>query len=64
MATAEPLRTMEPETILSTHLPPAAGLTSRFIDMLGSVPGLDPFVGPDQEALELMLAGFEPGAPA
>uniref|UniRef100_A0AAU2JGV3 MBL fold metallo-hydrolase n=1 Tax=Streptomyces sp. NBC_00049 TaxID=2903617 RepID=A0AAU2JGV3_9ACTN len=63
-ATVEPLRSMAPETILSTHLPPAVGLTSQFIDTIAAVPGLDPFVGPDQAALEQMLAGFEPGGPA
>lgn len=64
LATVEPLRAMAPETILCTHLPPAVGLASRFIDTIGAVPGLSPFVGPDQAALEQMLAGFEPGGPA
>ncbi|MFD3538342.1 MBL fold metallo-hydrolase [Streptomyces sp. NPDC058662] len=62
LATVEPLRSMDPLTILSTHLPPAQGLTARFLDTLGGAPGIDPFVGPDQQALERMLAGFEPGA--
>jgi hypothetical protein len=47
-ATIEPLRAMDPTAILSTHLPPAIGRTA------------DLFVGPDQQALEQMLAGFEP----
>ncbi|WP_406367839.1 MBL fold metallo-hydrolase [Streptomyces sp. NBC_01546] len=64
LATVEPLRAMAPETILCTHLPPAVGLASRFIDTLGAAPGLSPFTGPDQAALEQMLAGFEPGGPA
>jgi glyoxylase-like metal-dependent hydrolase (beta-lactamase superfamily II) len=58
--TVEPLRAMDPAVILSTHLPPAAGQTEEFLDMLTAAPGSDPFVGPDQHALEQMLAGFEP----
>lgn len=63
LATVDPLRSMDPDTILSTHLPPAIGLASQFIETLGTVPGMSPFVGPDQEALQQMLAGFEPGGP-
>ncbi|MGW7108648.1 MBL fold metallo-hydrolase [Streptomyces xanthophaeus] len=61
LATVEPLRAMDPDTILSTHLPPAPGQADRFIDTLATVPGISPFVGPDQDALQAMLAGFEPG---
>jgi hypothetical protein len=32
--------------------------------MLTAAPGSDPFVGPDQHALEQMLAGFEPAGSA
>lgn len=55
-----PLRDREPELILSTHLPPAQGITGSMIDTLSSAAGSSPFVGPDQAALEQMLAGFEP----
>jgi hypothetical protein len=51
---------MDPEVILSTHLPPAIGRTPEFLDMLADAPQADPFVGPDQRALEEMLASFEP----
>ncbi|MEY9877156.1 glyoxylase-like metal-dependent hydrolase (beta-lactamase superfamily II) [Streptacidiphilus sp. MAP12-33] len=54
------LRERAPELVLSTHLPPASGITGQMIDTLGAVAGLAPFVGPDQAALEQMLAGFEP----
>ncbi|MFF5448138.1 MBL fold metallo-hydrolase [Streptomyces sp. NPDC012888] len=57
----EPLRAMDPETVLCTHLPPATGMTGRLLDTLSRAPGTSPFVGPDQAALERMLAGFEPG---
>ncbi|MFD3545864.1 MBL fold metallo-hydrolase [Streptomyces sp. NPDC058655] len=61
LATLKPLRAMDAETVLCTHLPPAVGLASRMLDTLAAAPGSDPFVGPDQQALEQMLAGFEPG---
>ncbi|OEJ25949.1 MBL fold metallo-hydrolase [Streptomyces agglomeratus] len=61
LATVQPLRAMEAETVLCTHLPPAVGLTPRMLDTIAGAPGADPFVGPDQQALEQMLASFEPG---
>lgn len=64
MRTIEPVREMDPETILSTHLPPVIGSTAGCLDMLAVAPLADPYVGPDQAALEAMLAGFEPAAPA
>ncbi|GGU38454.1 MBL fold metallo-hydrolase [Streptomyces lavendofoliae] len=64
LATVRPLREMDPETVLGTHLPPATGLVPRMVDTISGAPGADPFFGPDQEALERMLAGFEPGGPA
>jgi glyoxylase-like metal-dependent hydrolase (beta-lactamase superfamily II) len=64
LGTVAPLRDMDPETILSTHLPPAIGLTPPFLDMLTAAPQADPFVGPDQRALEEMLASFEPATAA
>ncbi|MDK1472342.1 MBL fold metallo-hydrolase [Streptomyces sp. 549] len=61
-ATFEPLRAAAPKTVLSTHLPPAVGRTADFLDMLHTAPTAEPFVGPDQQALEELLAGFEPSA--
>lgn len=63
-ATIGPLVAMSPSAIFSTHLPPAIGLNERLIETLALAPDVGPFVGPDQQALEQMLAGFEPGAPA
>ena len=60
----DPLRTMDPELVLSTHLPPAAGRINSLLDTLSMAPAGMPFVGPDQEALEALLASFAPGAPA
>jgi glyoxylase-like metal-dependent hydrolase (beta-lactamase superfamily II) len=58
----EPLRAMAPSALLSTHLPPAVGCLDEFLAMLGEAPDADPFIGPDQRALEEMLAGFAPAA--
>ncbi|WP_037635622.1 MBL fold metallo-hydrolase [Streptomyces katrae] len=61
LASVAPLREMDPEIVVSTHLPPAAGITARMVETVSLAAGIDPFVGPDQQALEQMLAGFEPG---
>ncbi|HEU0240874.1 MAG TPA: MBL fold metallo-hydrolase [Micromonosporaceae bacterium] len=60
LATLQPLRAMAPSAILSTHLPPAIGRTNQLLDTISAAPTADPFVGPDQAALEEMLATFEP----
>ncbi|MFU8875644.1 hypothetical protein [Micromonospora sp. SL4-19] len=62
LATLQPLRAMDPAAILSTHLPPAVGCTSDLLDTIAAAPYADPFVGPDQAALQQMLAGFDPAA--
>jgi hypothetical protein len=56
----EPLRAMAPSAVLSTHLPPAIGCLDDLLDMLRKAPDADPFIGPDQRALEQLLAGFAP----
>ncbi|GAA3813832.1 MBL fold metallo-hydrolase [Streptomyces phyllanthi] len=55
-----PVRDWEPGLVLSTHLPPASGVTDSMIDTLGSAAGSPPFVGPDQAALQQILSSFEP----
>lgn len=60
LATMQPLRAADPEVVLSTHLPPAHGQMPQLLDMLAAAPGANAFVGPDQQALEQMLATFEP----
>jgi flavorubredoxin len=53
------IRGLEPTMILSSHLPAARGSsTERLLDALAAVPDAPPFVGPDQAALERMLAGI------
>jgi flavorubredoxin len=51
------LRAFDPALVLSSHLPAATGASlPRLIASLEAVPGAAPFVGPDQAALEHMLA--------
>ncbi|WP_068269281.1 MBL fold metallo-hydrolase [Aldersonia kunmingensis] len=57
-ALSELLRS-DPTLVLSSHLPPTRSVTT-LLDNLVDVPLADPFVGPDQAALEAMLAEFEP----
>ena len=48
---------LEPSLILSSHLPAApGGMIDQFLASLAAVPDAAPFVGPDQFALEQMLA--------
>jgi hypothetical protein len=60
--TLEPLAVFNPSVILSTHLPPAIGRTDDFLMTARTAPTIDPFVGPDQHALEAMLQHFEPAS--
>jgi flavorubredoxin len=51
------VRKMNPSMILSSHLPAAPGnMTERLLASLAAVPASERFVGPDQPALEQMLA--------
>ena len=50
------IRRMEPTMILSSHLPAAPGdMTERLLASLAAAPTGQPFVGPNQAALEQML---------
>jgi glyoxylase-like metal-dependent hydrolase (beta-lactamase superfamily II) len=63
-ASIDPIRAMDPSVICSSHLPPVVGGTAECLDMLAVAPLADPYVGPNQKALEEMLAAFEPSTPA
>ena len=53
------IRALEPTMILSSHLPAAPGTsTERLLGALAEVPDAPAFVGPDQAALEQVLAGL------
>jgi flavorubredoxin len=57
------IRAMKPEIVLSSHLPAAAGdMMDRLIASLAAAPSAQPFVGPDQAALEQMLKEMMSGA--
>lgn len=56
------IRDLDPSAICSTHLPPAIGMNDRMFATLAKAPSGPQFVGPDQRALEAMLATFEPPA--
>ena len=53
---------LDPALILSSHLPPATKRATEFLDRLTTLPGAEPFVGPDQAALEHMLRQLDPEA--
>lgn len=59
-ASFQPLREFGASTVLSTHLPPVTGDTARLVDTVLDAPHAEPFVGPDQAALEALLATFQP----
>ena len=50
------IRQMDPKMILSGHLPPARNKTKQFLKLLEAIPTSQPFVAPNQAALEEMLA--------
>jgi Metallo-beta-lactamase superfamily len=57
------VRAFEPSAVLSSHLPAASGASlERMLANLEAAPAASPFVGPDQAALEQMLASM--GAPS
>jgi hypothetical protein len=61
-ATIEPVRALDPSAIFSTHLPPALGSTDALWEMAAMAPANPGFIGPDQAALEQLLASFAPAA--
>lgn len=57
-ATLQDLRALNSEMVLSSHLPPAFGMAETLLGHLADAPSTQPFVGPDQAALERMLSGM------
>lgn len=56
------IRQIEPTMILSSHLPAAPGsMMERMLASIEAAPDAEPFVGPDQAALEQMLAAMMGG---
>jgi flavorubredoxin len=58
------IREIHPSMVLSSHLPPAPGaMIERLLGSLAAAPDAPAFVGPDQVALEQMLAQMTAGSP-
>jgi len=55
-ASLDAIRTMDPEIVLSAHLPPARSMTGWMLESLAAAPDAAEFVGPNQSELESMLA--------
>ncbi len=61
----ERIRRIEPDHVLSGHLPAASGaMLPTLLDTLARVPAADPFPAPDQAALDAMLAQMAQPVPA
>jgi hypothetical protein len=61
-ATVDPIRAMGASVVFSSHLPPVAQPDNQLFETVLLAPQTTPFVGPDQEALEALLATFEPAS--
>jgi hypothetical protein len=62
LKTVRSMGSMAADVTLSSHLPSVHGLSTQLLDMLAAAPEAEPFVGPDQRALEQLLASFEPAS--
>lgn len=56
-AVMDRVRRLDPQIVLGSHLPPAAGMTGTLLEYLDAARTAPPFEGPDQAALERMMAG-------
>jgi hypothetical protein len=59
-ATVDPLRALGASAVFSSHLPPVPQPDDQLFETVLLAPQTAPFVGPDQVALEALLATFEP----
>jgi hypothetical protein len=59
-ATVDPLRALGASAVFSSHLPPVPQPDDQLFETVLLAPETAPFVGPDQVALEALLATFEP----
>jgi hypothetical protein len=55
------IRELEPSAILSSHLPPAIDMSETLFEYLAAARLVPPFVGPDQAALQQMMAAAAAG---
>ncbi len=61
-ATFGRVRDLQADVILGSHLQPARGITEQLLQHLGEAADAPAFVGPDQAALEAMMASMQAGA--
>lgn len=59
-AVLERVQQLQPNLILSSHLPAATGTCSAFLDIVRSMPAAAPFQHPNNEAFQQMLAMIGP----
>ena len=57
VTTLNQIRELSPKLILSNHLPPAHNMTDILLQYLAEAPASKPFIGPDQQALEVLKKG-------
>ena len=57
------VRHMAPTMILSCHSPPARGKTDQYLKWLAAAPSSEMWVGPNQAAMEAMMAQMQQGPP-
>lgn len=60
-AMLEEVRALKPETVLSAHGPVMRGRPDWLLRNLSRLPSMEPFVGPDQAAMEAMMVNLEAG---
>ncbi len=56
------IRKLGATTVLSTHLPPARNMTELLLGVLSKTPRAEPFIAPNQAALEAIMAQMKRGA--
>lgn len=56
VADLKAIESLQPSWVLSSHLPPSNALLGEFIASIAAIPASEPFVMPNQAALEAMLA--------
>lgn len=61
-ATLAEFGALDPQIVLSTHLPPIRGNLDRHLKTISMLPGSDPTVMPDQAAMEAMMNEIAHGA--
>jgi len=59
-ASLAPLRQLNPPLVLCTHLPPARAATNRLLHTLETAIDATPYIGPDQAAIQKLLAEMDP----